>query len=58
MTFDQLRRLPILVAILVSGLLAVLLKPILSDSYIIVAALIGMVSAFLLARFRDKEFNL
>jgi predicted branched-subunit amino acid permease len=58
MTFDQLRRLPILVAVLVSGLLAVMLKPILSDSYIIVAALIGMASAFAVEKINDKKFHL
>ena len=46
MTFDQIRRVPVLVAMLVSGLLSVMLKPILVDSYIIVASIIGMFSAY------------
>ena len=53
MTFNDLRRVPILLAILVSGTCAVLLKSVLSDSYIIVAALAGMGVAFLVAE--DKE---
>lgn len=46
MTFSELRRYPVLVAVLTSGLAAVLLKPILLDSYIVVAALVGMFSAY------------
>ncbi len=47
MTFDQIRRRPILVAIIVSGCVSVICKPILSDSYIIVAGLAGMCTAYL-----------
>ncbi len=46
MTFGELRRFPIVMAILVSGLLSVTLKPYFSDSYIIIAALIGMAVAY------------
>lgn len=42
MTFDQVRRIPILLTIVVSGLSAVILKPFLPNAYIIVAALSGM----------------
>jgi len=51
MTFSELRKIPVLVAVVVSGVLAVLLKPIFSDSYIVVASLLGMLAAFL----ADKE---
>jgi len=46
MTFGELRRFPILIAILVSGCLSVALKAYFTDSYIIIAALTGMVAAF------------
>jgi 4-azaleucine resistance transporter AzlC len=49
MTFAELRRYPVLIAVLMSGLTAVLLKPILADSYIIIAALVGMFSAYIFA---------
>ena len=47
MTFAELRNYPILVAVLVSGLTAVLLQPVFADSYIIIAALVGMSSAYI-----------
>lgn len=47
MTFAELRNFPILVAVMVSALTAVLLQPLLSDSYIIVAALAGMCGAYI-----------
>lgn len=49
MTFDQIRRYPVAVAIIVSGVSAVLLKPFISDSYIVVAALSGMLAAYLVS---------
>ncbi len=55
MTFDQLRRFPILVAVLVSGVLAVLLKPLFADSYIIIASLSGMLMAFIVDRDNTEE---
>jgi 4-azaleucine resistance transporter AzlC len=55
MTFDQLRRLPILIAVLISGSLAVVLKPFLSDSYILVATLVGMTSAFAVEKFNQRK---
>ena len=48
MTFAELRRFPILVAVLVSGASSVLLKPYFTDSYIIFASISGMLAAFLL----------
>ena len=48
MTFDQLRNKPIALSIIVSGILAVFLKPIFSDSYIILAALAGMCVGYLI----------
>lgn len=47
MTFSQLRQWPVLMAILVSGALSVVLRPWFSDTYIILAALAGMVAAYL-----------
>jgi 4-azaleucine resistance transporter AzlC len=48
MTFTDLRRFPVLVAVLVSGTLSVLLKPVFTNSYIVIAALLGMLAAYLL----------
>ncbi|MFT4634353.1 MAG: 4-azaleucine resistance transporter AzlC [Arenicella sp.] len=48
MTFAQLRRFPVLVSVLLSGLTAVLLKPFFADSYIVIAALVGMFGAYAL----------
>lgn len=47
MTFDQLRNTPIAMSIIVSGILAVFLKPVFSDSYIILAAIAGMCVGYL-----------
>jgi 4-azaleucine resistance transporter AzlC len=47
MTFDQIRRLPIVVCVLVSGVAAVVLKPVFNDSYLLIAALLGMLFGFL-----------
>lgn len=55
MTFDQLRRFPILVAVLVSGVLAVLLKPVFTDSYIIIASLFGMGAGYFLDEGSDTD---
>ena len=46
MTFGELRRFPIVIAVVVSGFLSVALKAYFSDSYIIIAALIGMAMAY------------
>ena len=46
MTFGELRRIPVLLAVIVSGCVAVALKPILIDSYIVIAAVTGMGAAF------------
>lgn len=56
MTFTELRRIPVFIAVLVSGATAVVLKPYFSDSYIIVAALIGMIAAYLCGeRFEEDQ---
>lgn len=47
MTFDQIRRRPIIVAIIVSACVSVICKPLLPDSYIIIAGLAGMCAAYL-----------
>lgn len=54
MTFDQLRQRPVLVAVLVSGLLAVGLKHWFSDSYIILAGLAGMLAGYLTDSNKEK----
>ena len=46
MTFDQIRRRPVLLAVIVSGVVSVVCKPFLSDSYIIVAGIAGMLAAY------------
>lgn len=51
MTFGELRRFPVLIAVLVSGVLSVTLKPYFNDSYIIIAAIMGMFTAFLVGTF-------
>ncbi|GHA02051.1 branched-chain amino acid ABC transporter permease [Arenicella chitinivorans] len=48
MTFDQVRKMPVAMTMLVSGVLAVFLQPVLPDSYLIFAALAGMVVGYLL----------
>ena len=47
MTFNEIRRWPIAVAVLVSGMLSVVLKPFFSDSYIVISGLAGMLAAYL-----------
>jgi len=47
MTFSELRKFPVFVAVIVSGAASVLLKPLFSESYIIIASLLGMLAAFL-----------
>lgn len=47
MTFDRLGERPIFVAITVSGIAAVLLQPVFTDGYILIASLIGMACAYL-----------
>lgn len=46
MTFVDIRRFPVLVAILVSGLTSICLKPFFNDSNIIIAAIVGMLAAY------------
>ncbi len=47
MTFGELRKYPVLIAVLVSGFTSIVLKPAFIDSYIILAALLGMLGAYL-----------
>ncbi|RBP48344.1 AzlC family ABC transporter permease [Arenicella xantha] len=54
MTFDQLRRFPIAVTVIVSGVSAVLLKPLFSDSYLVMAALLGMFAGFVTETLREN----
>ena len=49
MTFNEIRRIPVAMAIIVSGSMAVLLRPHFPDSYILLASLTGMAAAFLSA---------
>lgn len=46
MTFGELRKFPVLIAIIVSGALSVFLKPVFTDSYIVIAAFAGMLAAY------------
>lgn len=55
MTFEEIRKKPVAIAIAVSGVSSVMLKPILVDSYIIVAALSGMLCAYLCDGDRQPE---
>lgn len=54
MTFDQIRRRPILFAILISGSVSVICKPFFSDSYIVIAGVAGMCAAYLTDAKADK----
>jgi 4-azaleucine resistance transporter AzlC len=47
MTFAELRNYPVLLAVLLSGCTAVLLQPLLTDSYIVIAAFVGMFGAYM-----------
>jgi len=47
MTFGDLRKYPVFIAVLVSGFASIVLKPFFIDSYIIMAALLGMLGAYL-----------
>jgi len=51
MTFGHLKDRPVAVAMIVSGVFAVVLKPVFSDSYIIISTLLGMSAAYLLPKF-------
>ena len=47
MTFDQIRRFPVLVTVMVSGVSAVLLHSVIPDAAILVSALLGMLAGYL-----------
>jgi len=51
MTFSELRKYPILVAVIFSGVTAVLLKPLFNNSYIVISALVGMLAAYVCSEF-------
>ena len=55
MTFDQLRKRPEVVTVLVSALIAVLLKPHFSESYILIASAIAMFAGYILSAKEVKE---
>lgn len=57
MTFDQLRNRPIALSIIVSGTLAVFLKPVFPDSYIILAAIVGMCAGYLMESLNSADDN-
>ena len=46
MTFSALRRFPVVIAILLSAIIAILTKPFFPNSYIVIAALVGMLAAY------------
>lgn len=51
LTFAELRKYPVLVAVLLSGLTAVILKPMFADGYIVIAALVGMLGGYCCSEF-------
>lgn len=55
MTFDQLKGRPQLATVLVSGMLAVLLKPLFTDSYIVLATIGGMMTGYALSTDKDSK---
>lgn len=55
MTFGDLRHRPIFATMLISGVLSILLKPILPDGYIVVAALAGMCVGYYLSEDSSEE---
>jgi 4-azaleucine resistance transporter AzlC len=55
MTFEHIRRWPIALSMLTSGTLAVLLKPMFSDSYIIIATLIGMCVGYFVSEMEASQ---
>ncbi|MEO0369784.1 MAG: branched-chain amino acid ABC transporter permease, partial [Pseudomonadota bacterium] len=55
MTFGDLNRYPVLAAVVISGVASILLQPMLPDSYILVAAMIGMAAAFMLDQSELEE---
>lgn len=57
MTFDQLRKMPIALSIIISGSLAVFLKPVFADSYIILAAIAGMCVGYLAESLGSTDDN-
>ena len=55
LTFDRLREFPIVVAIVVAGVSSILVKPYFTDSYIIIAGLLGMFSAYFVEERKIKD---
>ena len=55
MTFGQIKQIPVVFAIVVSGALAVFLKPFFSSAYIIIASLAGMAAAFAAHSLNNKQ---
>ena len=55
MTFGELRKYPVLIAVALSGVVAVILKPVFTESYIVIAALVGMFGAYSFAEYLDPE---
>ena len=57
MTFTEIRKFPVLVAVVISGCASIVLEPIIGDSYIVVAAITGMVSAYLCSSYLGESGN-
>jgi len=55
MTFDQLKSRPEVLTVVVSGLAALLLKPLFPDSYIVIATLLGMLVGYGLSSLSTYE---
>ncbi len=55
MSFDQIKSKPEVVTVLVAGVSSVVLKPLFSESYILIATIIGMVTGYSLLMFIDSK---
>lgn len=55
MSVEQIQSRPELVTVLLSGIAAVVLKPVFSESYIVIATLIGMCGGYMAGASREKN---
>ena len=56
MSIEQIRSQPEIVTVLVSGALAVFLKPVFNEAYLIIATLLGMASGYACYEFKNRRF--
>ena len=57
MTFPDIRKFPVLVAVVTSGCASIVLEPMIGDGYIVMAAIAGMVSAYICATYLEESGN-